>query len=56
MSINDLIALLQNRIAFIASQRDAAVERGDIAQVYLLDTDKITTQSTLETLKAVSIG
>jgi hypothetical protein len=52
MSLDDLILLLQNRLAFNASQRAAAVHRGDIALVASLDADSATTQATLDALQA----
>jgi hypothetical protein len=52
MSLDELIALLQNRLAFNASQRVAAVQRGDVALVASLDADTATTQATLDALQA----
>lgn len=50
MNIQDLITLLQNRIAFTQAQRAAAVQRGDIALVQSLDSDIASTQGTLDQL------
>lgn len=50
MTVQELITLLQNRIAFGQSQRIAAVQRGDIAQVQALDTDIASSQATLDQL------
>lgn len=52
MGIADLIALLQNRLAFNAGQRTAAVQRGDVAAVALLDADTVTSQASLDALLA----
>ena len=52
MSLDDLIKLLQNRLAFNAQQRAAAAQRGDIALVSSLDADSATTQATLDALQA----
>jgi hypothetical protein len=52
MSIEELINLLQNRLAFNATQRTAAVQRGDVALVTSLDVDTATTQATLDALSA----
>jgi hypothetical protein len=53
MSIEDLIKMLQNRLAFNVQQRQAAVQRGDIHYVAALDADSATTQATLDTLQGV---
>ena len=50
MSIQDLITLLQNRIAFNQGQRTAAAQRGDVALVQQLDADTASTQATLDQL------
>lgn len=52
MGIEDLIAMLENRLAFNASQRTAAVARGDIAYVSALDADDATTNTALAVLRA----
>jgi len=52
MSIADLIVILENRLAFNAQQRSAAVQRGDIGQVAIFDADTATTQATLDALRA----
>ena len=53
MSIEDLIKMLQNRLAFNVQQRQAAVQRGDVNYVAALDADSATTQATLDTLQGV---
>lgn len=53
MSIQDLIALLENRISFNQGQRAAAVQRGDIARVQELDVDINSTHSTLDQLRSL---
>lgn len=50
MSIQDLIAILQNRLTFNQGQRTAAVQRGDVAAVASLDADINSTQATLDQL------
>ena len=52
MSIADLIVILENRLAFNAQQRSAAVQRGDVEQSAALDADSATTQATLDALRA----
>ena len=52
MSIDDLIVILENRLAFNAQQRAAAVQRGDLPQVQAIDADSATTQGTLDALRA----
>lgn len=52
MSIEELVNLLQNRLAFNAQQRSSAAQRGDVALVASLDADSATTQATLDALQA----
>lgn len=54
MSIQDLIVMLRNRIAFNAQQRAAAVQRGDVQYVSTLDSDTASTQTTLSALEALA--
>ena len=53
MSINDLIILLENRLAFSHAQRVAAAQRGDVALVQQLDADMASTQATLDQLRTL---
>jgi hypothetical protein len=50
MSIEDLIRLVQARLAALNSARGTAVAIGDIAQIVRLDVDIATTQTTLDQL------
>lgn len=50
MSIQELIALLQNRLTFNVTQRAAAYARGDAALVASIDMDSASTQATLDQL------
>jgi hypothetical protein len=50
MTIDELIALLNNRLTFNAGQRAAAALRGDLAAVTLFDEDTATTTATLAIL------
>lgn len=50
MTIDELIALLTNRLAFIASQRATAVLRGDVTMVAALDEDAAVTAATLSAI------
>jgi len=50
MNIQELIALLQNRLAFNSVQRAAAFSRGDAAMVASFDADTASTQATLDQL------
>lgn len=54
MSIQDLIKLLQNRLAFNEQQRAGAAQRGDIATVQSIDADTLSTQATLDALVALA--
>ena len=56
MSIEDLIKMLSNRIAFNVQQRQAAVMRGDVSYVTALDADTATTQATLDALQGMQNG
>jgi len=51
MSIEDLIQLLQNRLTFVADERDRAVTRGDISYVEALDRDTAQTSQALTVLQ-----
>jgi len=53
MTIEEIIAILKNRLAFNAQQRTAAVNRGDIDQVAALDADTVTTQASLDEMQAM---
>lgn len=50
MSVQDLIALLENRLIFSQAQRNAAVQRGDVSMVQSIDADIVSTQATLDQL------
>lgn len=50
MTIDELIALLNNRLGFIGTQRAAAAGRGDVAMVAALDEDAAATSATLAIL------
>jgi hypothetical protein len=52
MSIDELISILQHRLAFNASQREMAVMRGDLVTIAALDADTASTQVTLAVLEA----
>jgi hypothetical protein len=52
MGIEDLIAMLESRMSFNATQRAAAVSRGDIALVTALDADDATSSAALNVLRA----
>lgn len=52
MSLAELIAILENRLAYNAAQRTYAVSRGDLALVQQYDADTATTQDSLAVLRA----
>lgn len=56
MSIQELIEMLRNRIAFLARERQLAVGRGDVAYVSALDADTATTNTTIAALEAALAG
>lgn len=51
MTLQELIAMLENRLRFNQSQRTSAAQRGDIALVASLDADMAETQNTLLQLR-----
>lgn len=51
MTTLEIIAMLENRLSYNATQRAAAVARGDVALVALLDTDTATTTATLDEIR-----
>lgn len=53
MTIKDLLTLLNNRLAFLASQRASAVQRGDVAVVAQTDAETAVTQATIDQLQAL---
>ena len=54
MTIPDLIALLEARIAHLAQQRVTATTLGDLPGVMRIDADVAETELTLATLRAAS--
>ena len=53
MSVQDLIALLENRLIFSQAQRDSAVQRGDVSMVQQLDADITSTTASLDQLRTL---
>lgn len=54
MGLAELIAILNNRLAYLASQRTEAFSRGDINMLALLDADIDKTTGTLHVLQQVA--
>lgn len=52
MGLSELIALLNNRLAYLATQRAEAFSRGDITMMTTLDADTAKTTATLAILQA----
>lgn len=52
MTINELISILENRLATNARERHVAAERGDLALVEKLEADSLATSQTIAALKA----
>lgn len=50
MKIEELIRLLQFRLASLNTARASAVSVGDIAQINIIDADVLQTQATLDQL------
>ena len=51
MGLSELIALLNNRLAYLATQRAEAFSRGDISMMNSLDADTAKTTATLAVLQ-----
>lgn len=56
MTIPDLIALLEARLANLAQQRSTATALGDVAGVLRIDAEALETESTLASLRAAPSG
>lgn len=55
MSIEELILMLENRVRYNASLRNAAVARGDVAAITALDADDASTNQALDVLRAALV-
>jgi hypothetical protein len=53
MTTLEIVAMLENRLTYNAQQRAAAVARGDVALVAVLDADTATTAVTLSEIRPV---
>jgi hypothetical protein len=53
MGIKEIILLLNNRLTYMAQQRDQAVARGDITALTAIDADIAQTSSTLSALQTL---
>lgn len=53
MSVQYLIKMLENRLSFAQSQRESAVQRGDVSSVESIDADIYSTQETLAQLRTL---
>ena len=54
MSIEDLIRLMEARLAALNSARASAAGIGDLAQVTIIDADVVKTQTTLDQLRTLT--
>lgn len=54
MSIEDLIRLMEARLAALNSARATAASVGDLAQVTRIDADVVQTQTTLDQLRTLT--
>ena len=54
MSIEDLIRLMEARLAALNSARASAAAVGDLVQVWSLDSDVAKTQTTLDQLRTLT--
>lgn len=53
MTLDDVKALLRNKLAALARQRDYAFALGDMEQVVALDAERDETQATLDQLETI---
>lgn len=53
MTLQELITLLENKLSFSQAQKTAAEQRGDIAMVEQLSTEKVNTEATLDQLRSL---
>lgn len=53
MSIAEIIALLRKRLSYNEQRRAAAENRGDIAEISVIDADSATTQASINALEAL---
>lgn len=54
MSIEDLIRLMEARLAALNAARSSAAGVGDLAQVTRIDADVVQTQTTLDQLRTLT--
>lgn len=54
MELEQILAILQNRLLHNQRQRDIAVQRGDLDEVARLDADTGITQASLATVQAAA--
>ena len=54
MTLDDLIRLMEARLAALNAARASAAAVGDLAQAILIDADVVKTQTTLDTLRGVA--
>lgn len=53
MTITQLIQLARNRLTHLAVQRSLAFDRGDVAELAIIDNEIAATESTLAKLEAL---
>lgn len=54
MGLAELIAMLNNRLAYLAVQRTEAFSKGDVALISSLDADSAKTTATLNILQSAA--
>ena len=55
MSLDQLIQLMESRIAHLNNARATAAASGDVAQVIIIDDDIVQTQTTLDQLRTLVV-
>lgn len=56
MSLDQIIVLLRNRLAYNETRRAAAVARGDLSEVSAVEADSASTQQSLSALESLVQG
>jgi len=53
MTLNDLIVIMSNRLVTLNEIKKQSIVTGDLSQVVIVENDILTTETTLNTLKAI---
>ncbi len=56
MKLEEIIAILNNRLASLTEARKNAVSSGNLEQVMLIDSDILSTQTSIDQLNVALVG